>query len=160
MKPTKIVRVLIANVTILAVFAATACVPSAAAKTLAPEYYSPLKDANYVSKGATIAVRYGPALNERNIQGLKFIVSGSKSGLHSGQTVLADDRQTVIFKPAVPFTPGEQVKVQLNNLRLNWRTYYDPLSYTFTVAVNQQPGEVATSSGRLTKLPPAHFPIF
>ena len=57
------------------------------------------------------SVRYGPELNEKSLATLTFTVTGSKSGPHAGQTILADDQKTVIFKPAVRFTPGEQVKV-------------------------------------------------
>lgn len=109
-------------------------------QSLAPQYYSPLQNAEYVSKAATIVVRYGPVLSNQNLDDLKFVIQGSKSGLHIGQTILADDHKTVIFKPADPFIPGEQVTVNVNSLHLDSQTSYPPLSYTFTVATNQQPG--------------------
>ena len=123
---------------------------------LAPQYYSPLQNAKYVSKATTIVVRYGPVLSSQNLDGLKFMIQGSKSGLHAGQTILADDHKTVIFKPVNPFTPGEQVTVNINSLRLDLQTIYPPLSYTFTVAINQQPG--TPGSGELAAPPVPPYP--
>ena len=99
---------------------------SASPQSLALQYYSPLQNAEYVSKAATIVVRYGPVLSNQNLDDLKFVIQGSKSGLHAGQTILADDHKTVIFKPANPFTPGEQVTVNVNSLHLDSQTIYPP----------------------------------
>ncbi len=130
----------------------------------AVQYYSPLQNAQYVSKAATIVVRYGPVLSNQNLQDLQFTVQGSKSGLHTGQTVLADDHKTVIFKPAVPFTPGEKVAVSVNGLQLSGQNTYPPISYSFTVAVNQQsgtPGSGQLADPPLPKGPPrSAFPDF
>jgi len=113
--------------------------------SLGIQYYSPLQDAEYVSKSATVVVRYGPVLTSQNLAGLKFVVQGLQSGLHVGQTILADDRKTVIFKPFDPFTPGEQVTVNLNSLVLDSQHAYPSLSYSFTVAANQMPGSPGSS---------------
>jgi hypothetical protein len=138
-----------------------ACSPTTSAKQLAPQYYSPLKNAEYVSKGATIAVRYGPTLSDQNLTTMKFSVQGAKSGSHVGQTILADDHQTIIFKPSQPFTPGEQVKVDVSGLNLDAQHDYPPLSYTFTVATNQQPGSVGSSNTAPPSSPPkSAFPDF
>ncbi len=125
-------------------------------QSLAPQYYSPLQNAKYVSKAATIVVRYGPILNNQNLDELKFIIQGSESGLHAGQTILADDHKTVIFKPVNPFTPGEQVTVNINSMHLDSRTIYPPFSYMFTVAINQQPG--TPGSGELSAPPVPPYP--
>ncbi len=111
----------------------------------APQYYSPLQNAEYVSTGATIVVRYGPVLSAQDLAEVKFTVQGAKSGTHAGRTILADDRKTVIFNPDNPFTPGEQVKVNVDSLQLDGQTAYSPLSYTFSVAINQQPGSPGSS---------------
>jgi hypothetical protein len=125
-------------------------------ESLGIQYYSPMENANYVSKSATIVVRYGPTLNDQDISKLKFVVSGSQSGLHTGETILADDHKTVIFKPANPFTPGEQVSVAINSLQLDNETTYGGISYAFTVAVNQQPG--SPGSGELAAPPIPSYP--
>lgn len=130
--------------------------PSAAG--LAPQYYSPLKNAQYVSKGETIIVRYGPDLSGPLAAGLSFSVQGAQSGAHTGKTILADDQKTVIFKPDQPFTPGEQVQVSLPGLRVDAQTVYAPLSYSFQVAANQKPGGAGISTAVPTGTPQPAFP--
>jgi hypothetical protein len=130
-------------------------------EALQPQYYSPLPDAKLVSTGATIAVRYGPALSDQNLAEVKFSAQGSKSGAHAGQTLLADDHETVIFKPGQSFTPGEQVKVEISGLSLDAQHNYVPLSYTFSVAANQQAGSPGSSNPGLPSGPPkSAFPGF
>ncbi len=160
MKTKETLRVLTATITLLFVFTITACVPGVS-QTLSPEYYSPLKNAQFVSKDETILVRYGPELAQQDVAKIKFDVSGSKSGAHPGQTILADDHQTVIFKPESRFIPGETVTVKLNSLRYSWQTTYSSLDYTFTVALNQQPGGVGATAAPPPSGPPASaFPNF
>jgi hypothetical protein len=143
------------------VLALAACSPSALVEQSSPQYYSPLQNAEYVSKGATIAVRYGPPLTEQDLAGLKFNVQGSQSGPHTGQTILADDKNTVIFKPGQPFTPGEQVKVDVSGLDLDAQHNYRPFSYSFSVAVNQKPGSPGSSNPAPAAGPPkSAFPDF
>jgi len=136
----------------------TACTSSVSGASL-PEYFSPLPNAEYVSTGETIAIRYGPTLNAQNLASLKIDVQGSKSGPHTGRIILAEDQRTVIFKPDQRFTPAEKVKVAITSLQVGPTTYH-PLSYTFQVAANQQPGSVATASGPATTAPKSAFPNF
>jgi len=103
---------------------------------LAAQYFSPLSNADYVSKNTTIAVRYGPTLTSQNVAGLSIIVQGNLSGLHNGQTFLANDQKTIIFKPNQSFVPGEQVQVSVSSLRFDAETLYTALNYTFKVAAN------------------------
>ena len=77
------------------------------AQVIQPIYQSPLPGAEFVSAGTTIAVRYGPEVNPGSIQDNLFSVNGSESGVHPGKVVLAQDAETVIFKPDAPFTPGK-----------------------------------------------------
>ena len=39
-------------------------------------------------------------------------VVGSRSGLHTGKLFLSDDMRTVIFKPDIPYYPGEKIDVK------------------------------------------------
>ena len=143
----KMIWILSAGVGLLSMFVSYSFLP-AVPQNYSPQYYSPLKNAEYVSTGATIVVRYGPVLSAQNVAGVEFTVQGSKSGSHAGQVVLAEDHKTVIFKPTALFTPGEQVRVNINGLSLDGQTSYSPLSYTFTVAINQQPGDPGSSAGQ------------
>jgi hypothetical protein len=140
------------------VIANSACTVTGA-QSNAPQYFSPVRNAKYVSTGATIVVRYGPMLSERSISGVKFNVRGSRSGVHAGQTILADDHKTVIFRPQDPFTAGEHVQVDISGLQIDAATRFQPLSHRFDVAVNQQPGSV--SAGPPPANPPrSAFPSF
>jgi hypothetical protein len=126
-----------------------------------PQYYSPLENAQYVSPGTTIVVRYGPELSDQNLAGIRLTVQGAQSGSHAGQTILADDRKTVIFRPAVPFTPGEQVQVDIKSLSLDRQTKFRPLSYSFAVAADQKPGSVVSGSPNPpSSAPQSAFPNF
>lgn len=159
MKFLKIIGNFSASIVLFVMFALSSCTPAVPA--VDPQYYSPLQNAEYVSKGATIIVRYGPVLSDKNLPDMKFSVKGSKSGFHEGQIILADDHKTVIFKPAISFTPGEQVKVDISGLRLEQQTNFRPLSYTFTVAINQQSGSPGSAStAPPTSAPKSAFPNF
>jgi hypothetical protein len=87
-----------------------------------------------------------------------MIVQGQQSGTHSGQTSLADDGKTIIFKPTHAFTPGEQVQVSVEPFSPDQQTNYSPFAYNFTVAVNQKPGGVGASSQPLKTAPASAFP--
>jgi hypothetical protein len=77
------------------------------------EYISPLPGARLVRAGTTITLRQGDFMDPKSLTTNLFQVSGNLSGAHDGQTLLADDRKTVIFKPDRAFTPGETVRVRL-----------------------------------------------
>jgi hypothetical protein len=148
----KMIRWILAGCSL--VFGLSACTPillqpyvlqSRSSLSFPPKYYAPLQDAQFVSKAATIIVRYGPVLSDQDVRALDFTVKGTKSGLHKGRAILADDHKTVIFKPDQPFTPGEKVSVDINSLDLKDEATYPSLSYTFTVATNQQPGTPGSS---------------
>lgn len=123
------------------------------------EYYSPLADAQYVSTGDTIILRYGPTLTEGDIAGLNVSVSGIRSGLHGGKLILAGDHRTVIFKPDLPFSAGELVLVEVNSMKLSSGATYQSLDYSFTIASNQQIAVVA-SSAVPTSTPQSAFPEY
>jgi hypothetical protein len=157
MKGMRFIKLLFAGAGLLSILMFSSC----ASQSPLPQYYSPLQDAKYVSTGATIVVRYGPVLSDQNLADVEFTMRGSKSGLHEGQTLVADDQKTVIFKPTSPFTPGEQVKVDINSLRLDGQTGFRPLSYTFTVAIHQSSGSpVSSSATPPTSAPQSAFPSF
>ncbi|MDP4219007.1 MAG: aryl-sulfate sulfotransferase [Bacteroidota bacterium] len=66
----------------------------------------------YVPTRSTIAFRLAPnAFVGAAPSDFSFSVGGEQSGLHSGKVVIADDGQTVIFKPDAPFALNEVVHV-------------------------------------------------
>jgi hypothetical protein len=90
---------------------------SQAAEELPPgyQYVFPGPDAKYVYPQSTIIIRFG------NISPLELStpenlvkVFGEESGNHPGQTTIAADSQTLIFKPHSSFESGETVKVTVD----------------------------------------------
>ncbi len=148
MKPTTILGALVGLILLVGTGACSAL----AVQSIPPQYISPIQNAKYVSTGATIIVRYGPVLDSSMLQGVKFSVRGSRSGPHSGQTILADDHRTVIFQPTNPFAAGERVQVDVSGLEPEPSVRFTPLAYTFDVAANQQPGGIPPGN------PPANPP--
>ncbi len=155
MHTTKVIRCGMA-IAVLLSLALSSCADAASL----PQYYSPLENAEYVSTGATIIVRYGPELNEQTLAKVEVSVRGAKSGPHEGQMILADDHKTVIFRPDNAFAPGEEVTVNVGSLRLNRRTSFRRLSYRFTVAVNQHSGSPASATAVPNSPPHSAFPDF
>ena len=154
------VKFIFAACAVLLLGAAASCA-GLSTPALEPQYQSPLPDAGYVSTGTTIAVRYGPDISADLANSLQFHITGSESGPHPGQTILAGDHRTVIFKPSEKFSPGEQVTVSVSGLWLDAETRFAPLSYGFAVAMDQQPGSVGSAQSAPPDKPPASaFPGF
>ncbi len=76
-------------------------------------YTIPSAGAQHISPGTSVAVRLGPALDIRRLDQVVFDVSGSRSGVHTGDVVLADDGRTLLFYPHAPFAYDESVSVAL-----------------------------------------------
>jgi hypothetical protein len=103
---------------------------------LALVYISPQPGGRFASAYTAIAVRQGEEINRASLLrvGL-FEVVGAQSGSHEGRTLLADDHQTVIFEPASPFSPGEQVTVKLHaGLQAQSGRAIQGVSFQFTVS--------------------------
>ena len=79
--------------------------------SVALRYASPRPNGQMVPIATTLAIRAGVELAAESVSPGVFSVRGSLSGEHSGSVVLADDHQTVIFKPTMPFARGETVAV-------------------------------------------------
>lgn len=78
------------------------------------QYVSPAPHAKQASRYSKVLIRLS-ALSPGEIQNIKtFIeVSGSESGRCYGETAIAGDERTIIFKPFRSFAPGETVHVRL-----------------------------------------------
>lgn len=79
-------------------------------------YVSPKPGSSNLTPGTTIIVRIDGELDATSIsQSGLFAVEGSLSGAHNGNTTVTDDHRTLLFKPAAPFSVGEQVSVSLSH---------------------------------------------
>ncbi len=90
-------------------------------------YISPRPNAEMVSPSTTIAVRGRSLSGAALLDDIYFRVNGARSGRHYGETILAEDGQTVIFKPLSPFHFNERVTVLLDNGE-------ESFSYSFQIA--------------------------
>jgi hypothetical protein len=99
------------------------------------EYVSPRPGAMLVTCETNIIVRPhmdAPVLGLE--QALRFVVTGSVSGLHTGRTVLSDDGHTVTFEPHRPFEAGERVSVTIAaDKAMTGSVEIDPLFFEFEI---------------------------
>lgn len=68
--------------------------------------------AKYVHPNSTIILRFKKiSPGELSNLGSIIKVAGEESGIHSGKTIIASDKRTLIFEPERSYKPGENVKV-------------------------------------------------
>ncbi|MEJ2613739.1 MAG: arylsulfotransferase family protein, partial [Ignavibacteriaceae bacterium] len=79
------------------------------------EYVNPLPGSKYVSPETNIIIKPGSIIYKASISPELIVVTGSKSGIHSGKFLLSDDLRTLVFNPAVKFSPFEKVTVKLKD---------------------------------------------
>ncbi|MFZ0546760.1 MAG: arylsulfotransferase family protein [Candidatus Promineifilaceae bacterium] len=103
-------------------------------------YFIPNQDAQNVSPTTSLAIRQGTVLAANAADSDIFEVVGSKSGLHSGRTVLSDDQLTLLFSPDKSFEYGETVTVTIRpGLKTADNTPIAGTSYQFTVIAQAIP---------------------
>jgi len=79
------------------------------------QYISPLNGAGFVSNKTNIIIRPGELLDINDIMIRNIAeLSGSISGNHDYDILIADDHKTIILKPLTPFAPGERVTVDFS----------------------------------------------
>jgi hypothetical protein len=99
-------------------------------------YLSPVPGSRMVSPENNVAIRPGVPLEPRSVSPALVSVSGSLSGAHAGRLRLSSDGRTLVFRPDVPFTTGETVRVRLaSGLRARTGTALPSLDYSFQVSV-------------------------
>ena len=78
------------------------------------QYISPVPGSKLNSPETNIIIRFGDAFESYYVDN-SLNVTGSKSGLHTGKIVLAENDKTLLFQPVKPFANGEKVTVKLTN---------------------------------------------
>jgi hypothetical protein len=98
------------------------------------EYLAPLPGSSNVNPYTNIIIRKGPILNESDILNTNILkVTGSKSGVHKGKTLLLENSKTILFKPFNKFHEYELVTVELNYGKYNNKINILPqLEFNFT----------------------------
>ena len=66
-----------------------------------------------VSNETNIILRHANKLQESTIIQSLISVVGSESGIHTGDFLLTDDDQTIVFNPHKPFAYNEVVNVSV-----------------------------------------------
>lgn len=121
----------------LALFAALLCLSSVAARPTAAAsviYLSPRPATDGSSALTSIALRTDEPLSETSVRAERFVVSGARSGSHTGRAVLARDGVTALFYPDRPFVPGETVSVGIAGLRTNSGASVASTAFAFEVS--------------------------
>ncbi len=98
-------------------------------------YNEPVQNAKYVSINNNIIIGFDEKIKSTNLSSL-INVTGSKSGIHSGEIILAEDKKKLIFKPHQPFTMNETVEVKLNGLKTA-NVSNNRLTYSFQTQISK-----------------------
>ena len=77
------------------------------------QYVSPKPNSIMVSNETNIILRPATKLQESTIVRSLISVVGSISGIHTGNFLLTDDDQTIVFNPNKPFAYNEIVTVSV-----------------------------------------------
>ncbi|MCW9097794.1 MAG: aryl-sulfate sulfotransferase, partial [Ignavibacteriaceae bacterium] len=77
------------------------------------QFISPVPGSHGILPESNIIIREGEIIDITTKDELFVEVTGSKSGSHYGQIILSDDSRTLIFKPVISFSDGEEVFVDL-----------------------------------------------
>ena len=77
------------------------------------QYVSPKPNSGMVSNETNIILRNAAKLQESTIIQSLISVVGSESGPHTGDFLLTDDDQTIVFNPHKPFAYNEVVNVSV-----------------------------------------------
>ncbi len=96
------------------------------------QYIFPGPGAKFIHPSSTLIFRFRliSPVKLTNISEMLTIV-GEKSGLHYGETTIASDKQTVIFKSKRDYKPGEAVKVKIeprfsaNHIKVSSKDIYE-----------------------------------
>jgi hypothetical protein len=105
------------------------------------EYIFPKPNSEFLRKETSIIVRPGGNLDSRVLEGHSvFRLVGSKSGIHEGQTIVSDDKKTIVFKPLEAFEQGERVTVTVNDgIRLENGQRLKGMTFSFIVQSDRVP---------------------
>jgi hypothetical protein len=97
-------------------------------------YLEPAPGAKYINKECTIMLKPSGLIMKSSITDKSLLVTGTKSGNHSGEIIKSDDNSTLIFKPFTAFELGDVVTVKLNeNIKTAAGKGIEPIEYSFII---------------------------
>lgn len=104
------------------------------------QYISPQDRSELNSRSSQLIIRQGEEIDQASLNPDLFTVFGDKSGPHAGTVILSTDGKTVIFKPDIPFDPGEEVQVSISDgLKLQDGNSVPSFNYSFRITPLEKP---------------------
>lgn len=98
-------------------------------------YIEPVKNAGNVSIENNIIIGFDESILSKSSKAL-IKVTGSLSGIHTGEVIITPDKKKLIFKPFQPFAFNETVEVYLNHITTA-DISDNKLKYTFLTQVSK-----------------------
>ncbi|MDQ3021249.1 MAG: aryl-sulfate sulfotransferase [Bacteroidota bacterium] len=92
-------------------------------------YVEPVQNAKYVSINNNVIIGFDDMIENSDLSSL-IKVTGSLSGIHTGEIILTSDKKKLIFKPHQAFAFNEQIEVKLNRIKTSFKPS-NSLTYTF-----------------------------
>lgn len=108
------------------------------------QYIFPKPESEYHRKGSNIILRFGEKINniDRITAAEKFLIRGSKSGIHKADVIISTDEYTLIADPINDFTEDEIVFVRFEGgIMTDNGVPLPPVEFSFTIAQNEIPKE-------------------
>ena len=100
-------------------------------------YLSPVPNSQMNSPFTNIVIRSKNNLKDKIINSNDVVVTGSKSGVHTGKAIILDDDGTFIFKPYLKFEDGETVNVNINS-GMNQITDKPVYTFSFKFSISKK----------------------
>jgi hypothetical protein len=106
------------------------------------QYLYPVPNSEMVSPQTNIIIRHGESINNRTVPQELISVSGSVSGVHSGNFILSDDNKTLVFNSDYPFVYSETVDISIKSgIKTITNSILPECSYNFTIVKGEVPQE-------------------
>ncbi|MCB0722183.1 MAG: aryl-sulfate sulfotransferase [Ignavibacteriae bacterium] len=95
-------------------------------------YLDPVPDAKYVSIYNGLIIGLESQISESSLSDIRITVTGSRSGIHTGDIKFTSDKKKILFQPHTPFNTDEIVTVHIssNNNQIKYNSRKD-FSYSF-----------------------------
>lgn len=99
-------------------------------------YIEPVQNAKYVSINNNIIIGFDEIIESSDLSSM-IRVTGTLSGIHTGNIILTSDKKKLIFIPHQPFAFNEKIEVKLNRLKTS-STSDNSIIYTFRTQISKQ----------------------
>ena len=116
------------------------------------QYLYPVPNSTMVSPKTNIIIKYGENINSSTVLGSLISVTGSISGPHSGNFLLSDDNQTLVFNPSSPFVYNETVYITLKSgIKTTSNDLLPTCTFNFSIVQGEVPQDNSTDFSNYDK---------